>query len=85
MKFVMQSKSMLPSYITATRGLVFLKNNKKVFRYQFKIEKEHKYAYLNISKIAIVKPLKNHYNFKYNNNLGPLHCKIKSKRKKNFD
>lgn len=40
MKFEMQSKSMLPSYITATRGLVvFLKNNKKVFRYQFKIKK----------------------------------------------
>lgn len=40
MKFEMQSKSMLPSYITATRRLVFfLKNNKKVFRYQFKIKK----------------------------------------------
>lgn len=40
MKFEMQSKSMLPSYITATRGLVFfLKNNKKVFKYQFKIKK----------------------------------------------
>lgn len=40
MKFEMQSKSMPPFYITATRGLVFfLKNNKKVFRYQFKIKK----------------------------------------------
>lgn len=45
----MQSKSMLLSYFIARRGLVLIGTMKKVFKYQFKKKREHKYVYLNIS------------------------------------